>query len=146
MYPLWVAEGLATNFEADATGRITVGLANVYRKRALSSAWKGGRIEPLGRFVAVTRIEPGAGMISDTYAQCWGLFQFLLSEHPRELARYMESLAQSEAGWRDEWTMRQEFVQAFGSIGSLERRWHAYLARVCDEPEADALSDKREKK
>jgi hypothetical protein len=133
MYPLWASEGLATNFEADASGKITFGSANAFRRRALVGAWRGDRLVPLSEFVTLSRINPGDGRaISDIYAQCWGLFQFLMDEYPSQTGRYMKLLADAEAGYRDEWSMRREFVAAFGPIWKVERKWNDYVQRLAD--------------
>ncbi len=133
MYPLWASEGLATNFEADASGNITFGATNAFRRRALVGAWRGERLVPLTEFVTLSRINPGDGRaISDIYAQCWGLFQFLMAEYPSQTSRYLKLLAEGEAGYRDEWTMRREFVAAFGPIWKVERKWHDYVADLAE--------------
>ena len=83
------------------------------------------------QFITLCRVTPSPDRtISDLYAQCWGFFAFLMQEHRAELVQYMQRLAKMDAGFRDEWTMRREFVAAFGPVRQIEQAWHDHLAEL----------------
>ena len=60
MYPLWVSEGLATNFEFD--GSLSEGLehCNAARCKGLLEAYHAGELVPLRQFVVQTTVPPDA--------------------------------------------------------------------------------------
>lgn len=128
LYPLWAAEGLATNFEADASGVLELGRDNPTRRGALIDAAGSGRLTPLEELVVTTRV-PGDSprQTTELYAQCWGLFRFLLSRYPAELRDYFARVRECDPGYRDERTLRREFTRSFGSIDSVQRAWTAYI-------------------
>jgi len=128
MYPLWVSEGLATNFECDRTSEIGVAGENAPRKRQLLRAYDGRRLMPLDSFATLVNIPPsGQHAANDLYAQAWGLFKFLFQNRPAGLKSYLTALAELDAGSRDRRTMELEFTSAFGSIQRLDRSWTRYL-------------------
>ena len=133
VYPLWASEGLATNFEADAFGRITPGGANSFRLRTLTGAFEHDRLVPIEEFITLSRINPGEDRsISDIYAQCWGFFAFLMEHHQPQLVKYLQRLAVMDKGYRNEWSMRREFVACFGPVSQIEQKWQEHLRRVID--------------
>ncbi len=124
MYPLWLSEGLATNFEADNSGRFGFGRDNQPRRQTLLEARAQGRLTKLFWFVSMDHLEPnGEEQARIDYAQCWGLFAFLSREHPDQLRQYLETVHALDVGSRDATTMRNEFVAAFGPIKPVEREW-----------------------
>jgi hypothetical protein len=129
MYPLWVAEGLATSFEpADLDAPFGPGEDNPSRRRHLIEAAQA-ELLPLSEFVVLTRVpKGGAQMVVEVYAQAWGLFHFLFTTRPAELRAYMAALAALEPGARDEGTLRREFVDAFGALPALQAAWDEYVA------------------
>lgn len=137
LYPLWLAEGLATSFEADDDGRFGFGRDNAPRRRTLLAAHAHHRLLPLRRFVAMDRLgEKGQTAARRQYAQAWGLFHFLSRERPEQLRQYLRSLRGLEEDWRDPATLRREFVEAFGPIDQMERDWRGWLANLAEEQEA----------
>jgi hypothetical protein len=134
MYPLWLSEGLASNFElADRSGAFGPDQDNAYRRGALLRAARRGGLLPLEDLATLTRVPVGDGAaVNAVYAQAWGLFHFFYARHPRRLAAYLAALAALEPGARSEATLRAEFVAAFGEIHTVERDWREYVSREMD--------------
>lgn len=127
-YPLWAAEGLATNFETDAQGNFGIGHDNPARLRELVKSWSAGTLMPLTEFAAFTRVPVADHEAANAaYAQSWGFFRFLMEHHRAALRRYLDDLAQLDPGRRPTELMRMEFIAAFGPIEKLEPEWHAYV-------------------
>jgi Protein of unknown function (DUF1570) len=129
MYPLWVSEGLATNFEFSGGANPGLDRANLPRRNGLCNAYATGGLTPLRQFVVQTTVPPDASVGRRYYAQAWGFFRFLLTEHPEALRAYLRQLAQTRPERRDALTMFTEFTQAFGPLAPLESAWYAFLAR-----------------
>jgi len=128
MYPLWVSEGLATNFESDTAHEIGMAGENAPRQRQLLRAHADGRLMPLESFITLVHIRPGGPYgANDLYAQSWAFFNWLYKTRQAELKRYLATLAQLEPGPRDTHTMRREFTHAFGSLDRIERAWSRHL-------------------
>jgi hypothetical protein len=129
MYPLWVSEGLATNFEADDRGHWGPDSCNRQRIDALAGALRRGRLLSLGDLAALTR--PGQGAIGrEQYAQAWALWRFMMERHREKLKAYLATLAQLPPGRRDDATLRCEFLEAFGPLAPLEAQWQQYAQQV----------------
>jgi hypothetical protein len=128
MYPLWLSEGLATNFEADNQGRFGFGRDNTPRRRSLLSAYTHGRLTPLRRFVAMDRLESsGEAQARQDYAECWGLYRFLSQQRPDQLRQYLLTLKALDSGNREGAVLRREFVEAFGPIEQMQSDWEDWL-------------------
>ena len=136
MYPLWISEGLATNFEFD--GSVTAGLehCNAARCKGLLEAYAAGELVPLGQFVVQTTVPPDAHIGRRYYAQAWAFFQFVLTERPENLRTYLGRLGQKRPEHRDTDILLAEFVGAFGSPETLELAWNAFLARLAQQASA----------
>lgn len=130
MYPFWVAEGLATNFEAGPDGRYGLGTDNLPREEALRDAYARGDVLDLEEFVVLTRVPAPGARLNDVYAQAWGLFHFLLKEYPTELNNYLRRLAALEPGWRSESMLREEFVASLGDVSEIDREWQVFLKNL----------------
>ena len=131
MYPMWVTEGISTNFEADKQGRFGMGRINPIRRDDLLDARGYGRLLPLAELAVLTQVPVGEGTYTnDLYAQSWGFFRFLYDEHRGQLGHYLRELAQFEPGRRSPWMITWEFQQAFGPAGGLEQGWVAFLDRM----------------
>ncbi len=129
LYPLWVSEGLATNFEFDGTGSAGLVHCNTARCNGLLEAYTAGELVPLRQFVVQTTVSPDLHVGRRCYAQAWGFFQFILAERPESLRIYLQRVAQNHADHRDAATLLAEFTEAFGSPDTLEGSWNAFLAR-----------------
>lgn len=129
VYPLWISEGLATNFEFDGTGTMDLAHGNAARCRGLLEAHAAGELAPLRQFVVQTTVAPDLRAGRRTYAQAWGFFQFILSERPAGLRTYLQRRAEDHRNHQADATLLAEFTAAFGSPDALEASWNAFLAR-----------------
>ena len=131
MYPLWATEGLATNFEADSSGRFGLGRPNIARCRRMIEARDGGRLLSLDALVTLARV-PSADceMTNDLYAQNWALFAFLFQRHRPALAAYLRSASQLQPGRRDCTAMLNDFQNAFGPIEPLRAEWDKFVSSL----------------
>jgi len=129
MYPLWVSEGLATNFEFDGSASTGLDHCNTARCNGLLEAYAAGELVPLRQFVVQTTVPPDTHVGRRYYAQAWGFFQFILTERPENLRTYLHRLAKQHGDHRDAVTLLAEFTEAFGSPETLEASWNAFLAR-----------------
>ena len=129
MYPLWVSEGLATNFEFDGTGTAGLEHPNPARCKGLVGAYATGGLIPLREFVVQTAVPPDVQVGRRCYAQAWGFFQFIVTERAESLRTYLCRLAQEHLERRDSSGLLVEFTEAFGPPETLEASWNAFLAR-----------------
>ncbi len=120
MYPLWVSEGLATQYETKLSYCRDTNTARSERLREMQAC---GRLIPLGDFVAVTRLPAAQALCEDLYAQAWSLFSFLLEERPDQLKNYLHKLHNLKPGHRSRAKLNREFTDCFGSADTLERAW-----------------------
>lgn len=128
MYPLWVSEGLATNFETNDEGEFGPDVDNPNRRRQLLRAWEGGRMMPLEDLIVMTRVPRSPGQsISEVYAQCWAFFQFLYAQREGQLKHYLATLRQNSPGHRRNRTLRNEFYDSFGDIRVIEAAFHDFI-------------------
>ncbi|MHC5082580.1 MAG: DUF1570 domain-containing protein [Planctomycetota bacterium] len=127
MYPLWVSEGLATQYETELSYCHTINLARNDRLLEIASA---GRLIRLDEFVCLTRLPAGRGQCEDLYAQAWGFFDFLLKYHPDKLKKYLETLNFVKKGYRSEAIINQEFSDCFGPVDLLNTQWLQYLRDI----------------
>lgn len=127
MYPIWASEGLAMYFEHALLGN---DLGSVrypaIRGRRLQKLHRQGELVDLKEFVAMTRFD-GSICEVDLYAQAWGVFEFLSHHQPQALKTYYSILYALKPGARSEYTLRREFVEAFGPLDQLDRHWKQFL-------------------
>ena len=127
MYPLWVSEGLATQFEIDPDHDLGLDCDNVVRRTRLVEVAERSGLLPLEKLVSLTRVPPGSRAASDLYAQCWGFFRFLCTERPEALGTYLGILAAKNPGWRPQWALNHEFAAVFGPLGPLQEQWAQFV-------------------
>ena len=60
------------------------------------------------------------------YSQSWALFRLLMEERPRALRRYLELVYAR----RTPEHRLADFVEAFGDLAALERRYQEYLREL----------------
>jgi len=126
-YPFWLTEGLATNFEADASGAFGLD------PRTLSPL-------PPGRRQGRPQIDPAEQLhrhdgtvlcrgqsTQDAYAQAWGLFHFLLANHRDGLRRYMADLTGVQFARVDSQSLQRRFIDDFGPIEPLEKDFLRFI-------------------
>jgi hypothetical protein len=132
-YPMWLAEGLATNFEfSDAEkpfGPLTDNLSpRAARLRQLDA---DGKIMALKQMVTMSPYEAHQpGNKGPTYVQGWGLVQFLFTERPKQLKQYLAALAERPRGPQRRSEALATFEAAFGPVDELEKHWKAFLKRL----------------
>jgi hypothetical protein len=126
-YPLWLAEGLATGFEASDTADADLGFQsdNPKRRAAMTEALQGDRLIPLRVLVSKDRYVSGTnsqeGELKDFYGQSCIFTMWLARSRPTELRRYLEALKQGAYAMPSK--REENFEAIFGPIDSLERVW-----------------------
>jgi len=132
MYPFWLAEGLATNFETDdPAAAFGPFFDNPERRNLLSQTFEAGNLMPLGQFaILVNPPTDDADRISQLYAQAYGLFQFLFKKRHNQMRQYLRTLSEIESGQRSKAQLEKEFADAFGPIDELERQFHTWLRQI----------------
>lgn len=141
MYPLWVSEGLATNFEFDGSADQDAAFSNLTRCNCLAEMHVAGGIFPLRQLIVQTRVPADVDLSRQFYAQAWAFFRYVMTERPHDLRTYLRCLADVPPGRRSPDVLLREFTEAFGTPESLEPAWNAFVARQIQqaqprEPEA----------
>jgi hypothetical protein len=137
MYPIWVSEGLATNFECDSLTSESVLSSSTTRAGCLAATYTGGEMMPLRELVVQTRVSADIEASRQHYAQAWAFFRFLLTERPENLRVYLSRIVSLPGGRRDGQRLLNEFTDAFGAPESLEPAWNAFVARQSQSPSAE---------
>jgi len=132
LYPFWLSEGLATNFETDAPARAFGPLhPNDWRKTTLRQLQADDQLLPLEQLIAVGRPDTtDIDRLNAMYTQSWALFGYLFRYERDELNAYMTDLLGKAGQVRDGEALTDEFVEAFGPIDTLQRRYDNYLKRL----------------
>lgn len=128
VHPIWIVEGMATNFEAlqsDATFGPRV--ANPYRRSALVEAVRGDALLPLAELIVQVHSPGDNKAARDLYAQSWALFRYLFRRHPEQLRDYLAALYTFERDRHDPDALHEAFTQAFGELDIFEPRFTAYV-------------------
>lgn len=131
MYPLWLAEGLATNFESpqDADGDLP--WPNPMRQERLQALGERQVLLPLARLVSITDVEGLSRQARiDLYAQFWGLFRFLALEQTPALTAHLQTLASLPCGRRTRFQFQEEMRHSFGPMLQLEKAWQGWVLRL----------------
>jgi len=138
MYPFWVSEGLATNFEFDWLPGTGFENCSMARRECLVQMYTSGELIPLRQFVVQTKVPASASRSRRYYAQAWAFFQYLLVEHGESLQGYLRHTANLLPGQRAPKVMLREFTEAFGSPEEIEGSWSAFLDRQAQQAQASA--------
>jgi hypothetical protein len=133
MYPFWVSEGLATNFEFDSPAGVGFQGSSIGRRDCLVKAYAAGELMPLWQFIVQANAPTDMGQSRRCYAQAWAFFRYLLTERSTALRTYLGRAAALPPGPRGPATLRREFTEAFGSLESVEDSWNAFLDRQARE-------------
>lgn len=129
MYPVWLSEGLAANFE----NCIPTSAGNL-RQRRLCEMYSGrDRLIPLNEFILITRMPESSDLRKDIYAQSCVFFKFLSEHHSESLRKYMSALCGLRTGWRSRAALHTEFIAAFGPVREMEDSWLNYLKDISAE-------------
>ena len=133
--PLWVAEGLATLFEAEGiadAGRNPNQSDRVNRHRLATLRQHGLRDDrgaTLARLIssdAWFRSEPIVA-----YAHAWALSFFLAESHPGQYVRYLQLTSANRAASDDAARRTRDFQAAFGSdLALVESRWLRFIQEL----------------
>ncbi len=128
MYPFWLVEGLATNFEAaDPTANFGPHIENTSRRKMLKECMAANRLPTFNDLLVVTKPPTeNLQLTNDLYNESWALFQFVYKKHQDQLRTYVQNLAKGPKGPRTEDQLRQDFRTAFGQIGDIEFEWRLY--------------------
>ena len=124
-YPLWLAEGIATAFEAENASDRDLGFQseNPGRQQTFREAMREDRLVPLQALVMAEGM-PSDGedaAIRDFYAQAWAFTTWLARNRTREFALYLEALRSGAFALP---TKRVEvFESIFGPVDAVERCW-----------------------
>jgi hypothetical protein len=137
MYPLWISEGLATNFEFVGSATASLERCHIVRCKSVLEMRASGELIPLRQFVVQASVPGDACLGRQCYAQAWAFFQYILTEPAEGLRLYLRELAQQPPGRRDSSVMLREFTMAFGPPDALAGSWHAFL----DSQEQHLLAD-----
>lgn len=129
MYPFWVSEGLATNFEFDWLAGPGPASCSTARRDCLVKMYTSGELTPLSQFAIQTKAPASASRSRRYYAQAWAFFQFLLTERSDNLRSYLHQIAALSPGQRTAQVLLREFTDGFGSPESIEISWNAFLDR-----------------
>ncbi len=130
-YPMWLAEGLATNFETETTEiRFGYQVDNWNRRDAFKLASAKNSIIPLELLLTKDRFADGTESteaIGFFYAQAYVFTNWLLRERPTELCLYLKALL--DGSFIDAKSRKAEFELIFGPLQRLERNWVRYEGR-----------------
>ncbi len=140
MYPFWISEGLATNFEFDWLVGTGFADCSTARRECLIKAYAAGELIPLRQFVVQLKSPASASRSRRYYAQAWAFFQYLLTERSENLRDYLVRLSKLAPGQRTPKTLLREFTDSFGSPEGIESSWNAFLDRQAQQAQASAAS------
>jgi hypothetical protein len=129
MYPFWVSEGLATNFEFDSLTGTGFEGSSTSRRAYLVRTYAAGELMPLPQFVVQTSAPADICQSRRQYAQAWAFFRCLLTERSELLRTYLRRAAGLPPGPRSARMLLREFTEAFGAPESIEDSWYAFLDR-----------------
>jgi hypothetical protein len=124
-YPLWLAEGIATAFEAENAGDRELGFHddNPGRQHTFREAVREDRLVPLAALVVADGmpVDGEEAAIRDFYAQSWAFTSWLARHRTREFALYLDALR--GGGFALSSRRLEAFESIFGPVDSLERSW-----------------------
>ncbi len=127
MYPLWLAEGLATNFEAGADGKVGFGKISPLRRERLLRLAADGRLMALDKFAVLCQAGGDQHKNAELYAQAWGLFNYLYANRRPQLAAYLKDLRRLPPGEQTPSQLLREFSDAFGDVSALQVQYLHFL-------------------
>lgn len=140
MYPFWVSEGLATNFEFESLAGSGFEQCSTARCGCLIKMRDAGELVPLQQFLVQTKVPADAARSRRYYAQAWAFFQFVLTQRSEDLQRYLGRLAQLPPGCRNAKVLLREFTHAFGSPEEIEGSWNVFLDHQAQQAQTSADS------
>lgn len=138
VYPLWLSEGLATNFEADdrVDDDFGFGAHNEDRRQDKQEAVRKDALMPLRVLIAADGVvpqggQPGPEALKTFYAQSHVLVQWIARHRTAELRLYLKALREAPAVVPAERRRNFErvFEAVFGPIDAVERVWLRHEAQ-----------------
>jgi hypothetical protein len=140
MYPFWISEGLATNFEFESLAGAGFEQCSTARRACLIKMRDAGELVPLRQFIVQTKVPADAVQSRRYYAQAWAFFQLMLTQHSENLRSYLHHIAVLLPDQRTTMVLLREFTDAFGSPEEIEDSWNAFLDRQAQQALAPADS------
>ena len=140
MYPFWVSEGLATNFEFEWLAGPGFANCSTARHDCLVKTHAAGDLVPLKQFIVQTKVPASAARSRRYYAQAWAFFQYLLTERGESLRNYLLRLSNLPPGQRTAKVLLREFTDSFGSLDEVESSWNAFLDHQAQQTQASTDS------
>lgn len=129
LYPLWVSEGLALNFEFGDTFESQAD-RNAERKQRLTKLVKQDMVLPLEHLVTTSRLPRSNEERCDLYAECWGLYYFLSHNYPVQFREYIQFLYGLDPVYRSPSELLNEFEYFFGDTRGHDRAWRTFLSEL----------------
>ena len=130
LYPVWLSEGLAANFETHDPAGGGFAEDNASRRCRLTAAYRQNRLLSLNEIITFPRPPAEEEACLDFYAQAWGMVHFLYRRDPKAFRLYLCTLAMRSPGARPAAALRREFDHIFGSPADIQRDWENYLSRA----------------
>lgn len=127
-FPLWLHEGLATQFEVVRGGRWS-GPGRAHDLRLPD--WRSQPHPDLGS--VITDAGFGQGYRRDVYAGCWALVYFLRKTRPDQFSQWLDVLriADNSTAATPPSQARAKFEAAFGAdLGQLNEEWIEYMNKI----------------
>lgn len=120
-YPIWLSEGLASNFETpDTSGAFGPGIGQSERERTFARLLESGRLMPMSRLIGLAEVPPDEPQaVEQVYAQGHVLFAHLFATRRVSLGRYFEELG-ARSGSTTPTDHQRIFERCFGSIRDIE--------------------------
>lgn len=129
LYPFWVSEGIAMNFENIAL--VDFGAANQERKEHLIKCYRQGRLLSFEQLIVITKVPCfSASEVRTLYSQSWGFFNFLYKNYSSELKDYLKFLASETSIHRDKDQLLKEFKSHFKDYYELKAQWYIFLEEL----------------
>lgn len=128
VYPVWILEGMATNFEAARPdGPFGPHVENDYRLAALIDARQRRAVLPLEELATQVELPADSQAVKDVYAQSYALFRFVQQRRPEQLRAYLARLYTLPVGEHDEAALWEAFEEAFDDVQLLQRQFDGYV-------------------
>lgn len=134
VYPLWISEGLAMNFETTTPNQaFGPQFDSPLRHEQFEEVLRNQQLITLSELIELEVHPPNEEKTMRTiYAQSYGLIAYLSRFHRPELRHYLESMRTIAPIHLGSGQQRSIFIQCFGNPDELEARWlryeHARLA------------------
>jgi hypothetical protein len=126
--PLWICEGLATNFEADSA-QSAFGPDDEYppRRRRFNELLKSNRLLSVKELVQINDLpSEDTDRIDVIYQESYALVMWMCRFRKTELRNYLMLMLRQPAGDIESARQLELFEQCFGDAASVEKAWIRY--------------------